>query len=247
MPLLAHKVERFHTFAAREMNICFKLSFFQVLNTALPSTICTWVDDYNPLGTWSLGAPWYATGGTVILTALVGDFIFINFLIDFVRPDVRLIRRQLPPAVYPPPPLSTPPPPLSTPSPVTPPPQVLFMRRFLAPRARTQRQMNALYKRDADIYVAFRLQVYTYATLTMATLTMATLTMATLTVATLTVAMLTMAVLTMTTPTVAMLTMAMLIMAMLTMAMLTMATLTVAIHVTSFRGCSSSTRWWWSL
>ena len=101
------------------------------------------------------------------------------------------------------------------------------MRRFLAPRARTQRQMNALYKRDADIYVAFRLQVYTYATLT--------------------VAMLTMAVLTMTTPTVAMLTMAMLIMAMLTMAMLTMATLTVAIHVTSFRGCSSSTRWWWSL
>jgi len=124
VPLLAHKVERFHTFAAREMTICFKLSFFQVLNTALPSTICTWVDDYNPLGTWSLGAPWYATGGTVILTALVGDFIFINFLIDFVRPDV------------------------------------LFMRRFLAPRARTQRQMNALYKRDADIYVALRLQVY---------------------------------------------------------------------------------------
>jgi hypothetical protein len=34
------------------------------------------------------------------------------------------------------------------------------MRRFLAPRARTQRQMNALYKRDADIYVALRLQVY---------------------------------------------------------------------------------------
>ena len=30
VPLLAHKVERFHTFAAREMNICFKLSFFQV-------------------------------------------------------------------------------------------------------------------------------------------------------------------------------------------------------------------------
>ena len=24
VPLLAHKVERFHTFAAREMNICFK-------------------------------------------------------------------------------------------------------------------------------------------------------------------------------------------------------------------------------
>ena len=175
VPLLGHKVERYHTFAAREMNICYKLSFFQacarrvhmvhlhlhlhlltsspasthpawrrpstrgpgcdrrhptppavvriqVLNTALPSTICTWVDNYNPLGTWSLGAPWYATGGTVILTALVGDFIFINFLIDFIRPDV------------------------------------LFIRRFLAPRARTQRQMNALYKRDADIYVAFRLQ-----------------------------------------------------------------------------------------
>jgi len=89
------------------MTICFKLSFFQVLNTALPSTICTWVDDYNPLGTWSLGAPWYATGGTVILTALVGDFIFINFLIDFVRPDVSshlLTRRRLPPPHPTPPP-----------------------------------------------------------------------------------------------------------------------------------------------
>ena len=95
----------------------------QVLNTALPSTIASWVDDYNPLGTWSLGTAWYATGGTVILTALVGDFLFINLLIDLVRPDV------------------------------------LFLRRFLAPRARTQRAMNALYKRDADIYVAFRLQV----------------------------------------------------------------------------------------
>jgi len=41
----------------------------QVLNTALPSTIASWVDDYNPLGTWSLGTAWYATGGTVILTA----------------------------------------------------------------------------------------------------------------------------------------------------------------------------------
>ena len=30
VPLLAHKVERYHTFAARETNICFKLSFFQV-------------------------------------------------------------------------------------------------------------------------------------------------------------------------------------------------------------------------
>ena len=95
----------------------------QVLNTALPSTIASWVDDYNPLGTWSLGTAWYATGGTVILTALVGDFLFINLLIDLVRPDV------------------------------------LLMRRVLAPRARTQRAMNALYKRDADIYVAFRLQL----------------------------------------------------------------------------------------
>ena len=66
----------------------------QVLNTALPSTIASWVDDYNPLGTWSLGTAWYATGGTVILTALVGDFLFINLLIDLVRPDVLLIQTR---------------------------------------------------------------------------------------------------------------------------------------------------------
>jgi hypothetical protein len=95
-----------------------------VLNTALPSTLFMW-DGYNPLKAWSLGLDWYATGGTVILTALVGDFIFINFLIDYVRPDV------------------------------------LIMRKFLAPRAKTQRAMNALYKRDADIYIAFRLQAPT--------------------------------------------------------------------------------------
>ena len=35
------------------------LAFLQVLNTALPSTIASWVDDYNPLGTWSLGTAWW--------------------------------------------------------------------------------------------------------------------------------------------------------------------------------------------
>ena len=38
-------------------------------------------------------------------------------------------------------------------------PDVILFRHFLAKRARTQRAMNALYKRDSDIYVAFRLQL----------------------------------------------------------------------------------------
>ena len=123
VPVFAHQLERYHTFAAREMQICYKLCFFQVLSTVLPSTFFTWVDGRNPLGTWSLDQPWYATGGTVLLTALVGDFIFVGVLVDLFRPDV------------------------------------VFCRRVLAPRARTQRQMNAWFKRDADIYVAIRVQL----------------------------------------------------------------------------------------
>jgi len=38
-------------------------------------------------------------------------------------------------------------------------PEVKFIRHVLAPRARTQRQMNTLYKRNADIYLSFRLQL----------------------------------------------------------------------------------------
>jgi hypothetical protein len=38
---------------------------------------------------------------------------------------------------------------------------VWFFRKVLAPRAKTQRRMNALYKRDADIYLSFRLQQLT--------------------------------------------------------------------------------------
>ena len=38
-------------------------------------------------------------------------------------------------------------------------PDVHFFRKVLAKRAHTQRQMNALYKRPADIYLAVRLQL----------------------------------------------------------------------------------------
>ena len=38
-------------------------------------------------------------------------------------------------------------------------PDVLIFRRVLAPHAKTQRQMNLLYNREASIYLAFRLQL----------------------------------------------------------------------------------------
>ncbi|KAL1522119.1 hypothetical protein AB1Y20_021761 [Prymnesium parvum] len=117
VPVLAYKVERHQTFAARETYIVLKLIFFQVVNVVVPST--TFIVRHG----WHIKDEWYPTGGQIIVNSLLADFIFVGFLVDRMRPDV------------------------------------LFFRRFLARRAHTQRQMNALYKRPADIYLALRLQL----------------------------------------------------------------------------------------
>ena len=133
VPFLAIKLERHCTFADREMAILFKLTAFQILNTVLPSMIFAsrsgdhlFSEFGAPNGTFvaELGLPraWYGSGGAIVISALVGDMVVINFGIDFLRPDVIIARR-------------------------------------LAKRSRTQRQMNGGYKRDADIYIAFRLQL----------------------------------------------------------------------------------------
>ena len=96
-----------------------------------------------------------------MLNALIGDLFFVNFGIDLIRPGVilfrkvrrsdrttRLMRAPMCPHLCPSNPVAD----LNA-----------FAGRalwqVLAKQARTQRRMNALYKMDSDIYLAFRLQL----------------------------------------------------------------------------------------
>jgi len=69
VPFLAYKMERHHTFAARETAIVLKLIFFQVLNVILPATVFVALHD------WRITDEWYPTGGQIVLNGLLADFI----------------------------------------------------------------------------------------------------------------------------------------------------------------------------
>ena len=87
VPVLAHKLERWHQFANREMAILVKLTIFQVLNTIAPATVFVFLND------WRVAGNWYATGGALVLNALIGDLFLVNFGIDLMRPGVMIFRK----------------------------------------------------------------------------------------------------------------------------------------------------------
>ena len=72
VPVLAQTLERWHKFANREMAIVVKLTVFQVLNTCVPATFFVWYNGGSTAGDW------YPTGGSLVLTALIGDLIVVN-------------------------------------------------------------------------------------------------------------------------------------------------------------------------
>ena len=42
-----------------------------------------------------MAGDWYSTGGALIQNSLITDFVVINVIVDFLRPDVFLFRRVL--------------------------------------------------------------------------------------------------------------------------------------------------------
>jgi len=118
VPLLAERMERHTTFAAKELAIMLKLVFFQVYNSVFAS-FAFLLDPSVRL----FERPWYTVGGALIANILFGDAIFIQVFLDWLRVGG------------------------------------LFSRFCLAPRAKTQLEMDRLYVDEADIYLAFRCQL----------------------------------------------------------------------------------------
>ena len=48
VPILAHSLERYHTFAARERNILFKLAFFQVCYSIVQYSVAQYSRCFRP-------------------------------------------------------------------------------------------------------------------------------------------------------------------------------------------------------
>ena len=100
VPLLANLLERPHTHGDKEQIIMLKVSFFQWFNNVIcaisfayigtkanPSCIeqgYEWFVCPEKMGMFVSG--WYPTGAHLILNALIGDLIIINFVMDCFRP-----------------------------------------------------------------------------------------------------------------------------------------------------------------
>mmetsp|Transcript_12631 Transcript_12631/g.37072 ORF Transcript_12631/g.37072 Transcript_12631/m.37072 type:complete len:1152 (+) Transcript_12631:76-3531(+) len=87
VPVMAYFLERPHTRGAREASVMLKLSFFQcavILVTLFVLTTVETNENDDPDGSFKRG--WYPVGMTVLLGALLGDILFIQFGMDLVRP-----------------------------------------------------------------------------------------------------------------------------------------------------------------
>ena len=94
VPVMAYFLERPHTRGAREASVMLKLSFFQcavILVTLFVLTTVETNENDDPDGSFKRG--WYPVGMTVLLGALLGDILFIQFGMDLVRP-FDLVKKQ---------------------------------------------------------------------------------------------------------------------------------------------------------
>ena len=82
VPVLADKIERHTTFSGKEVSIMLQMVFFQCFNTIIAALAFS----FNPdIGFFS--RKWYTTGGALITTIALGDAVFIQVLLDWIRVD----------------------------------------------------------------------------------------------------------------------------------------------------------------
>ena len=88
VPMLEQKLARHRTTSALEAATVVKLIFFQVLNTACASSVFA-LDTGG-----QLSREWYASGASLVLSTLLGDFFIIQLGVDLMQPGI-LIGRYL--------------------------------------------------------------------------------------------------------------------------------------------------------
>ena len=133
VPLLAYKVERHHTCSARERAIYVKLVFFQTVVTVF-ALVYFLLGDIPALRRWVPGGN---GAGDMEAHNLEGFYTSgAKVLVGGIVGDAVIINLLID---------------LWRPD--------IRIARWQARRARTQRRMNRLWKRDGDLYLAFRLQL----------------------------------------------------------------------------------------
>ena len=80
VPIMASKYERHHTFASKELAVMLKLTFFQVFNLVVAAAAFLFdpsVRDFT--------RNWYALGGALVVSTMLGDAFFIQVAYFGVR------------------------------------------------------------------------------------------------------------------------------------------------------------------